>query len=150
MLVSLPPSAQRLLALPDAHGALLAEFDYFAAHDTLWVRWHGHLTAASVVEATRVAIELRPNGTAARRLLSDESQASGDWSEAMPWMQYEWLPGAVRHGLQAMAFVTSADPTGAPSYPDFIVDARRLMTVGVFREPLGAWHWLQQQAVPGI
>nr|GFD59406.1 hypothetical protein [Tanacetum cinerariifolium] len=55
--------------------------------------------------ATKAAIALRPNGTAPRRLLSDESQASGDWTDAMPWMQYDWMPGAVQHGLQAMAFV---------------------------------------------
>lgn len=146
MLLSLPTAAQRLLALPDAHGALLAEFDYFPAHDTLWVRWHGHLTPAAVVEATSVAIGLRPNGLAPRRLLSDQSQASGDWSEAMPWMQYEWLPGAVRHGLRAMAFVLSADPTGTPSYPAFVADAQRLMAIAMFRDALGAWHWLQQQA----
>jgi hypothetical protein len=146
MLLSLPAAAQRLLTLPDAHGALLAEFDYFPERDTLWVRWHGHLTAAAVVEATRVAIGLRPDGVAPRRLLSDESQASGDWSEAVPWMQYEWLPGAARHGLQAMAFVASADPNGTSGDPGFLADARRLLAAKVFRDPLGAWHWLQQQA----
>jgi hypothetical protein len=145
MVSLLPASAQRLLDLPDAHGALLAEFDFFPEHDTLWVRWHGHLTPASVVAATKTAIGLRPNGTAPRRLLSDESQASGDWSDAMPWMQYDWMPGAVWHGLQAMAFVVSPDPTGTPSHSGFIAHSQRLMAVGVFRDTLAAWQWLQQQ-----
>lgn len=147
MLLALPTSAQRLLVLPDAHGALLAEFDFFPEHATLWVRWHGHLTPASVVQATKAAIELRPNGTAPRRLLSDESQASGDWSEAMPWMQYEWLPSAVQHGLQAMAFVVSPDPASAPSDSNFMTDSQRLLAIGAFRDTLTAWHWLQQQAL---
>lgn len=146
MLPSPPPAAQRLLALPNAHGALLAKFDYFAAHDTLWVCWHGHLTPAAVVEATSIAIELRPQDTAPRRLLSDESQASSDWSEAVPWMQYEWLPDAARQGLRAMAFVASANPAGTTGDPEFLADARRLMVAGVFRDALSAWHWLQQQA----
>jgi len=141
-----PVAPQRLLALPDAHGALLAEFDYFPAHETLWVRWHGHLTPAAMVEATSVAIGLRPDGTAPRRLLSDQSLASGDWTEAMPWIQYEWLPGARRHGLRAMAFVVSADPVGTPSYSTFLADAQHQMPAAIFRDVPSAWHWLQQQA----
>jgi hypothetical protein len=138
-------AAQRLLTLPDAHGALLAEFDFFPEHEILWVHWHGHLTPAAVVAATEAAIELRPNGTAPRRLLSDESQASGDWSEAMPWMQYEWLPNAARQGLKAMAFVMSPDPASTSGDSGFIADGQRLMAIGVFRNTLSAWQWLLRQ-----
>ncbi|WP_460581863.1 hypothetical protein [Hymenobacter arcticus] len=69
----LPPvaSATRLLRLPDAHGALLADFDFYPEHDLLHISWHGHLTAEAVVRGAKAGMLLFASGMLPRRLLSN-------------------------------------------------------------------------------
>ena len=43
------------------------------------------------------------------RILNDKRDTGGDWSEALPWLQYEWLPQAVASGVRAMAYLFSPD-----------------------------------------
>ena len=142
MPVQLYPPAQRLLSLPDVHGALLAEFDFFAEQQVLWVRWHGHLTGAAVVRGAQAAQRLRHEGRAPQRILNDNSHATGDWSEALPWVQYEWLPEAVASGLRAMAYVLSPDPVSQPNSHEFAQAVRRLIPLSIFRHPGPGWRWL--------
>ena len=137
--------AQRLLDLHDANGALLAEFDFFPEHQLLYVRWHGHLTAASVIEGSQAGAELRHNGAAPRLLLNDKSQTTGDWSDALPWLQYEWLPQASAGGMQALAYVPSPDPTSQAVSREFARAARLLLALGIFTQAEAAWRWLKRQ-----
>ena len=133
---------QRLLDMTDAHGALVAEFDYFPDHHLLYVRWHGHLTAASVIECVEAGTRLRDNGVKTRFLLNDKSLTSGDWSDALPWLQYEWLPLAAASGLQAVAYVCSPDPTSQVSSLEFIKAVRLLVPLSIFPNAGSAWKWL--------
>ena len=145
MPIPIPITPQRVLDVMDKHGTLLAEFDFFPEQQLLWVRWFGYLTQEIVVEVTEAGVALRTHGLAPQRLLSDESQATGDWHEALPWMQYHWLPDAVQQGLQAMAFVLSRTPTSAPNYWGFLQQARLSIAYEVFPTPQAAWHWLVRQ-----
>lgn len=142
MPTSITALAEHLLDLLDAHGALLVDFDFFPAQQVLRVRWHGHLTPTGVVQGTQAGASLRQDGQAPRRLLIDASLASGDWREARPWLQYEWLPQVVARGLRAIAYVHSPDPTSMFSSHEFVAGMRRLVPLGVFRNPLAAWQWL--------
>lgn len=135
-------STEHLLDLPDAHGALLVDFDFFPDQEVLRVCWHGNLTPTNVVEGTQAGVSLRRDGQAPHRLLIDASLAAGDWREAMPWLRYEWLPQAVAHGLRAIAYVHSPAPTSTFSSQEFVASMRQLVTLGVFHSPTGAWHWL--------
>lgn len=138
--------AQRLLSLPDVHGALLAEFDYFAASQLLCVRWHGHLTAGSVVRGAQAALALHA-AHPPRRVLNDKSRTTGSWDEALPWFHYDWLPQVVAGGLQALAYVLSPDPHAQPAAQEFREVARQHLAMGLFREPAAAWQWLLRQPV---
>lgn len=40
-------------------------------------------------------------------VLNDKSDTGGDWCDALPWLQYEWLPLALGAGVRAMAYVFS-------------------------------------------
>lgn len=133
---------QRLLDLPDAHGSLLAEFDFFPDQRLLYVRWHGHLTAETVIEGVQAGARLRHNGAAPLLLLNDKSQTSGDWSDALPWLQYEWLPLAATSGLKAVAYAYSPDPTSQASSWEFIKAVRLLVPLGLFTSAAPAWKWL--------
>ncbi|RZK19902.1 MAG: hypothetical protein EOO56_13405 [Hymenobacter sp.] len=145
MLPNLYPPAHRLLDLHDAHGALLAEFDFIPETRTLYVRWHGHLTAAAVIEGTQAAMQLRHQGEAPHLLLNDKSLTSGDWSDALPWLHYDWLPEAAAGGLKAVAYVRSPDPASQTGTREFIDAVRLLLPLGVFPAATPAWKWLQRR-----
>ncbi|GAB3200340.1 hypothetical protein ABID22_003563 [Pontibacter aydingkolensis] len=69
-------------------------------------KWFGHITADDVVTAAKVYLELirkHPNP----KLLNDKTAVSGDWEEANDWLEYEWLPQAMKAGLKCFAHVYS-------------------------------------------
>lgn len=141
------PSPARLLSLRDPHGAPLADFDWYATLDLLEVDWHGHLTAPSLVLAIQTGLDLAPfaGQRLPRRLLTNHSKASGNWEEALPWLQYDWLPGAQARGLELLAHVVSPDPASHLSEPDqqeFLLALHESMQVRSFRRRSTAWHWL--------
>ncbi|RZK32676.1 MAG: hypothetical protein EOO57_14725 [Hymenobacter sp.] len=149
MLPDLYLPTHRLHDLYDAHGALLAEFDFFPEPKLLYVRWHGHLTAAAVIEGTQAAMRLRHAGEAPRLLLNDKSLTSGDWSEALPWLQYEWLPEVAKAGLLAVGYVYSPDPTSQNGSQDFIKAVRLVLPLSVFHAAAPAWKWLLRRGGGG-
>lgn len=136
---------QRLLVLPDRHRALLAEYDYFLHYDLLHVRWHGHLTAAALVEGTQAGMALFSGRPLPRRLLSDNSQTSGEWEDAIPWLHYEWLPQASSQGLQLLAHVLQPDSEAplekAAGGADFWEVLSSRLRVRSFRGQAAAWQW---------
>lgn len=140
-----PP--QRLLSLRDTHGAPLADFDWHPTLDLLHVYWHGHLTAASLVQGAQVGLDLAAfQGRALpRRLLTNYEQASGSWEEALPWLQYDWLPRAHDRGLRLLAQVVSPDPASRFTQPEQLEFARALkqeLPAQAFRHQSAAWFWL--------
>jgi len=140
-------SSQRLLSLRDAHGAPLADFDWHPALDLLHVYWHGHLTAASLVHGAHTGLELgnfKETGLP-RRLLTNHEQASGNWEEALPWLQYDWLPRAQAQGLVLLAHVVSPDPASyftEPDHQELALALRQAFRAKSFRHPASAWYWL--------
>ena len=140
-------TAQRLLILPDEYQALLAEYDYFPAHDLLYVRWHGHLTAPSIIQGAQAGLDLFRGRPLPQRILTNHSRVSGEWNDAIPWLHYEWLPQAVERGVRLLSHVlaTSAFSSGAiegaPDGPEFLEALNHELLVRSFRCPLAAWHW---------
>ena len=146
--MSSPASSQaRLLSLRDPHGAPLADFDWYPTLDLLEVDWHGHLTATSLVLAIQTGIDLVLfNGrNLPRRVLTNHSKASGNWEEALPWLQYDWLPSAQARGLQMLAHVVSPDPASRlnqPEHLDFVEALQQTLHVQSFHHLSPARHWL--------
>ena len=69
----------RLLTLPDAHGALLAYYDFYPAQDLLYISWHGHLTADSMVRGAEADMSLFAGRRLPRRMLSNHQRVTGEW-----------------------------------------------------------------------
>jgi hypothetical protein len=70
-------------------------------------KWFGHITAGDVVTASKVYLALLQTYPCPDRMLNDKSMATGDWCEANDWIEYEWLPQALRAGLRYLAHVYS-------------------------------------------
>ncbi|MBF9143299.1 hypothetical protein [Hymenobacter properus] len=141
-MLSSPPT--HLLSLPDSHGAPLAEYLYYPDQHILYVRWHGHLTGGEVIRGVQQGGQWRGQ-LDYPLILNDKSDTSGDWSDAVPWLQYEWLPQAVKLGVRAMAYLFSPDRDNHFASHEFIAALRPHIIVEQFEDPELAMKWLAQQ-----
>ncbi len=140
----LTPAAVHLLTLPDKYGAPLAEYFYTAGSKVLYVRWHGHLTAGEVIKGTKEAMKLLV-AHPFERVLNDKRDTGGDWSDALPWLQYEWLPLAVGAGIRALAYLLTTDLAAQMVSQDFLAAVRPQLNVALFTSAREARVWLAEQ-----
>ncbi|MDO7875829.1 hypothetical protein Q5H93_13890 [Hymenobacter sp. ASUV-10] len=133
-----------LLALTDDHGAPLAEYFHYPADELLYVRWHGQLNADVVIKGSQQGRNWR-EAMRYTRVLNDKSDTGGDWREALPWLQYEWLPLALGAGIRAMAYVFSPDRDNRFASQEFINTIRPHMAIELFDDVDTALAWLRTQ-----
>ena len=139
-----------LLTLDDAHGAALAEYLFYPDAALLYVRWHGHLTGPEVIRGAQQGVRWRGQ-LRYSRVLSDTRDASGDWSDALPWLQYEWLPLALAGGVRAVAYVFSPNCDNLFASQQFVAALRPQLAIKLFDDPaVGAAGLLTQHAPPAV
>jgi hypothetical protein len=139
-----PAPLTQLLTLTDEHGSALAEYTIYPDDAMLCVRWHGHLTGTEIIKGVQQGGHWRDQFHYSL-ILNDKSDTSGDWSEALPWLQYEWLPEALKAGVQAMAYVFSPDRENRFASQTFVEALRPHIAIEVFEDRDAAWAWLKQQ-----
>ena len=133
-----------VLTVTDRYGAALAEFYYLPEWSVLYVRWHGNLTADEVIQAVSEGSKLMAQYTYSR-VLNDKRDTSGDWSEALPWLEYEWLPVAVTRGIRAIAYLLSPDLESQVVSQEFMDSIGRQLSTALFLHEEPARIWLLQQ-----
>ena len=134
-----------LCTLADVHGDPLAEFWQYPADRLLYVRWHGNLTSQEVIRgATEYLHQQRQVNCPL--LLNDKCDSTGDWREALPWLEYEWLPQAQKLDLRAFAYVFAPDVTNQLVSNEFIDKISGHLPVQIFYELPLAWQWLTKSA----
>jgi len=135
-----------LLRATDRHGALLADFDHYPTLSLLHVCWHGHLTADALVRGAQAGMHLFEGQLLPRRLLSNHRHVTGEWADALPWLQYEWLPTVCARGVQVLGHVLAhSTPSQHISYPggdEFITAISQALRTASFRNLGPAWQWL--------
>lgn len=133
--------------LTDVHGNLLIELLHSPAHRVLYIRWFGNLTGREVSyasqEVARVQAELHYP-----LLLNDKSNATGDWSEAMDWVEYEVLPQVLNSGLRAIAYVFSPDMHNQLISLRFFERVKQYLPIQMFYDLPSAWQWLRRYRLP--
>jgi len=134
-----PPT--QLLTFDDAYGAALAECSFYPNEELLHVRWHGQLMGPDIIRGVQHSAIWRDQ-LRFSLILNDNSDSGGDWSEALPWIQYEWLPGAVAAGVRAMAYVFSPDRDNRFASQQFVEAVRPHMAIELFEDPELALAWL--------
>ncbi|MBH8557796.1 STAS/SEC14 domain-containing protein [Hymenobacter negativus] len=140
----LTAEAVHLSTIADSYGAPLAEYYFFPDHALLYIRWHGQLTAAEVIrgvlEGTRLIEDHR-----FERVLNDKRDTGGDWSEALPWLEYEWLPKAIAAGLRAVAYILSPNPEAQIVSQEFVAAVRGQLDISLFTSEEDARDWLENK-----
>ena len=133
-----------VLTLNDRYGASLAEFYYLPQSQVLYIKWHGNLTADEVIRAVSAGTKLLATHPFTR-VLNDKRATSGDWSEALPWLEYEWLPLAVAEGVRAIAYLLSPDLESQIVSQEFMNNIGRQVHTALFMHEEPARLWLMQQ-----
>ncbi|WP_375416727.1 hypothetical protein [uncultured Hymenobacter sp.] len=143
MACPLPPPFH---VLADLHGEPLIEFSHYPADDLLYLRWHGHLTTEEVIRGAQLGRQQQQRtGLPYSRVLNDNRDASGDWHEALPWLQYEWLPQATAAGVRALGYVFSPDLAHQFVSQEFVSNVRPHLSIELFHDVDEAWQWLLTQ-----
>ena len=138
----LTAEATLLTTLADGYGAPLAEYYFFPDNSLLYVCWHGQLTAAEVIRGVLEGTRLNERYSF-QRVLNDKRDTGGDWSEALPWLEYEWLPKAVAAGIRAIAYILSPNLDAQIVSREFVEDVRSQIHVSLFTTEEDARDWLQ-------
>ncbi|MBT9395306.1 hypothetical protein KLP40_19220 [Hymenobacter sp. NST-14] len=131
-------------SLTDDSGNPLVEVQHAPAHGLLYVKWFGNLTGREVIHVARHDLKLQAK-LHHPLLLNDKSHATGDWSEAMEWLEYEWLPQAMLEGLRAVAYVFSPDMHNQLASFEFFERVRQYLPIQMFYDVPTASQWLQRQ-----
>lgn len=78
-------------------------------------------------------------------MLSDGSTTLGDWSELLPWMQYDLLPRLVAVGIRYTANVRSPDAAARLAHVAYSHVANQHLRNEMFDEVEAARTWLLAQ-----
>ena len=78
-----------------------------------------------------------------QRVLDDKRDTGGDWSEALPWLEYEWLPKAAAAGLRAIAYILSPNLEAQIVSPDFVEAVQSQIRISLFTNEEETREWLQ-------
>ena len=104
-------------------------------------KWVGHITADDVITAAQVYLLLLQK-TTVPKLLNNKTDASGDWSEANDWLEFEWLPKAIGAGLRSMAHVYSNNMFSRLSARDLYLRLAPHISMRNFSNRKSAEAWL--------
>ncbi|WP_237587010.1 STAS/SEC14 domain-containing protein [Pontibacter russatus] len=135
-LVAAWPAPVRLTHLEgDLFVTLSLHADYIEA------KWAGHITADDVITAAQVFLLLLQK-TAVPKLLNNKTDASGDWSEANDWLEFEWLPKALEAGFHRLAHVYSNNMFSRLSARDLYLRLGPRISMRTFSDREAAEAWL--------
>ena len=144
----MPPFDLQLLStLTDDSGQLLARIEHDPARQLLAVHWFGNLTGRQVIDVACRTRQLSA-GRPYQLLLNDKSEATGDWSEALDWLEYEWLPQVLVGGLHAVAYVFTPDMHNHLASYRFLERLTPYVRIEAFSTLPPAVQWLEQAAAP--
>lgn len=136
---------QSLGTLFDEHGSHLVDIEYAPSQRVLHVQWFGNITGREVIYVAKEFLKVQKQ-LHAPFLLNDKTHATGDWVEAMVWLEYEWLPQAVTEGLQAVAYVFSPELGNQFASVEFAERVGQHIPIKLFYDVPSAWQWLRGQA----
>ena len=133
-----------LTTLADKFGEPLVDLYFVEADALLFLHWHGHVTADEIVRAATTGSQWRAQYSY-QRILNDKRAASGEWSEALPWMLFEWTPRAVAFGIRAMADIVARPFGYQPVNEAFAEAVRDQLPVAVFTDEAEALRWIRSK-----
>ncbi|TGD82816.1 hypothetical protein [Hymenobacter wooponensis] len=135
---------QHIGSMCDAHGNRLVELYYAPTRELLHVEWFGNITGREVIYVAQEFLKVQKQLNISV-LLNDKSHATGDWTESMEWLEFDWLPQVLLEGLRAVAYVFSPDAGTHYASRDFSERVARHIPIRLFYDVPSASKWLNSQ-----
>ncbi|MCR5886932.1 hypothetical protein LRS06_03900 [Hymenobacter sp. J193] len=139
-----PAHFEDLGIIPDRYGMPVAAFRYYPQDELLYIQWYGNLTAEAVILAAKAELAAHKEHRISL-ILNDKTEATGDWTEAMSWLEFEWLPLAMEAGLRAFAYIFSPDLRNLYISQEFVEHVSHLLPAQLFYDAAAARRWLLHQ-----
>jgi hypothetical protein len=130
----------------DEYQRPIAFFRVYPDQQLLYVRWTGNITGPEVIRVATAAGPIQQKYHCPL-LLNDKTDATGDWSDALPWLEYDWLPAAIEAGLRAFAYVFSPDMQNQIISIEFAEHVGRYLPIQLFYDVNSALEWLRRQNI---
>lgn len=108
--------------------------------------WKGHVSAEDIIAAGNAYLRLM-QANPCPKLLNNKKDISGDWQEANDWLEFEWLPQAIKAGLQCLAHVYSSNVFSRLSAQDMFTRLSDHINMKNFNEIEKAEKWLSNCCV---
>ena len=122
-------------------GIVFFSTEYDHRHDWVYNYWKGYQTFDNVVAGAKACLaKLQEHHCS--RILNDNSQVSGPWDHANPWIRKEWMPQAIKAGLKYFAHVVTPNTLTEMSAKDMHRNAAGIFEMRVFSDLREARTWL--------
>lgn len=130
--------------VPDQYGSMVASLRYYPSEQLLYIHWQGNITADAVLRVATQELRIQKQ-LQIPLILNDKTESTGDWSDALSWLEFEWLPQAMENGLRAFAYVFLPDLQNQYISAGFIEKIGHQLPARLFYDVAAARHWLHHQ-----
>lgn len=130
-----------------AHGLPVLRYELENGGSVLHVEWQAGPPLEDVKLGFQALIELL-RVHRCPIILSDSNGGSGDWSDLIPWVRYEFLPPAIACGVRCLADVLPLDPANSFSVYQWREQTKGLLIHGVFNNLKTAREWIVNELRP--
>lgn len=85
----------------------------------IYANWRGYVTVTQVKEGCKAILQdMKDNGCT--MLLNDNRELRGTWTQAIRWLESDFMPDFISMGLERIAFIYSGDPSARYSLDRFL------------------------------
>jgi hypothetical protein len=112
----------------------------------LYLNWKGYVSVSQVKEGVEKILEVLKTHYCTR-LLNDNRELFGSWTQSIRWLETDFMPRAIALGLEKIAFIYSRDPSARYSVDRFL-EVNDQYSAQTFHDYRTAEDWLWASSLP--
>lgn len=112
-----------------------------AAENRLDVNWTGYQNFKSVQDGCLIMLDLVKKNQV-NKILNDNTEVRGNWSEASDWVSAECLPALAEAGIQYLAWIYSPSSFSQLAAEKSAAPLKSTINIQFFKEKTAAIDWL--------
>jgi LytTr DNA-binding domain len=112
----------------------------------LYLNWKGYVSVSQVKEGVEEILEVLKTHYCTR-LLNDNRELFGSWTQSIRWLETDFMPRAIALGLEKIAFIYSRDPSARYSVDRFL-EVNDQYSAQTFHDYRTAEDWLLGVVAP--
>ena len=136
-----------LKEIKNAFGRTFYRIEYREELNVIEAQWYGFATVQDLKHAVNAGLEVHEKNNCPFRL-NDNTDFSGPWTDAVSWLEHEWLPRAYKAGIRYLAHVARASSFGEEA-GEALLSSRigSSIEVRLFTDKEAAMNWLKAKQI---